>query len=99
MTSTYDGSRGAGCYHGARHVEHLRDLVADGILELVHVDKVLGRRAPGVLHLLRHERAADGRDGPGGVDERVDSELRVDVDRRGGREQQEEHVHVHERVS
>ena len=76
-----DGDRrGGACRdHRGRNLEQPGDPRADLFLKLRDRDEPAGRLGHRLQHLLRHERAAQGRVRSLGVDQRLDTKIRVDV--------------------
>ena len=76
-----DGDRRgcSGCDHGGWDLEQPGNPLAHFFLELGDRDEPRGGLGHRLEHLGRHERAAQGRIGSLGVDQRLDAEFRVNV--------------------
>ena len=69
------GGGGAGRHHGGRRAHQFGDALAHRVMQLVHLDKILGGVVDCLHHLRAHQGTGMGGVGAGGVDERPDLEL------------------------
>ena len=72
-------ARGAGRHQGRLDAHELRNPFADLVLQVEQVHKVPASVRPGGDYLGRHERTAQYRHGPGGVDDVLDANRLVDA--------------------